>query len=81
MRLDAAAVVVNLLLLPDQPELHRQCVRNVARARADCTRWGMPLMVEPIAMKLPAGEGGYLVDGDARRSCRWDARRSRWERT
>jgi DhnA family fructose-bisphosphate aldolase class Ia len=24
----------------------------------------MPLMVEPIAMKLPAGEGGYLVDGD-----------------
>ena len=67
VRLDAAAVVVNLLLLPDQPELHRQCVRNVARARADCTRWGMPLMVEPIAMKLPAGEGGYLVDGDAQK--------------
>jgi DhnA family fructose-bisphosphate aldolase class Ia len=65
LRLDAAAVVVNLLLLPDQPELHRQCVRNVARARAACGRWGMPLMVEPIAMRLPAGEGGYLVDGDA----------------
>jgi DhnA family fructose-bisphosphate aldolase class Ia len=67
LRLDAAAVVVNLLLLPDQPELHRQCVRNVARARAACARWGMPLMVEPIAMRLPAGEGGYLVDGDAQK--------------
>jgi DhnA family fructose-bisphosphate aldolase class Ia len=67
LRLDAAAVVVNLLLLPDQPELHRQCVRNVAWARAACARWGMPLMVEPIAMRLPAGEGGYLVDGDAQK--------------
>jgi len=65
LRLDAAAVVVNLLLLPDQPELHRQCVRNVARARAACARWGMPLMVEPIAMKPPAATGGYQVDGDA----------------
>lgn len=65
LRLDAAAVVVNLFLLPDQPELHRQCVRNVARVRPACTRFGMPLMVEPIAMKVPAaGGGGYLVDGD-----------------
>jgi len=67
VRLDAAAVVVNLLLLSEQPELHRQCIRNVARARAHCTRWGMPLMLEPIAMKLPAGESGYLVDGDAQK--------------
>jgi class I fructose-bisphosphate aldolase len=65
VRLDAAAVVVNLLLLPDQPELHRQCVQNVARVRAACTRWGMPLMVEPIAMRLPSqGSGGYAVVGD-----------------
>lgn len=64
LRLDAAAVVVNLLLLPDQPDLHRQCVRNLARARAASARWGMPLMAEPIAMRLPAGRGGYLVDGD-----------------
>ncbi len=69
LRLDAAAIVVNLLLLPDQPELHRRCVRNVARVRAACARWGMPLMVEPIAMKLPsAGSGGYLVDGDPGRT-------------
>ncbi|RYG41433.1 aldolase, partial [bacterium] len=30
LRLDAACVVVNLLLLPDQPELHEACVRNAA---------------------------------------------------
>jgi DhnA family fructose-bisphosphate aldolase class Ia len=65
LRLDAAAIVANLLLLPDQPGLHRECVANVARAHAACARWGMPLMVEPIAMKAPAaGSGGYLVDGD-----------------
>jgi len=66
VRLDAAAVVVNLLLLPDQPELHRQCVENVVRLRPACERAGMPLMVEPIAMALPSsGAGGYRVDGDA----------------
>src|SRR5262245_15389834 len=65
LRLDAAAIVVNLLLLPDQPELHRQCVRNLVRVQPACARYGMPLMVEPIAMKPPsAGSGGYLVDGD-----------------
>ena len=36
VRLDAACVVVNLLLLPDQPELHRACVRNVSALRAAC---------------------------------------------
>jgi class I fructose-bisphosphate aldolase len=64
VRFDAAAVVVNLFLLPDQPALHRQCVRNIARIRPACVRFGMPLMIEPIAMKLPAAAGGYLVDGD-----------------
>src|ERR1041385_4073024 len=29
LRLDAACVVVNLLLLPNQPELYRQCVDNI----------------------------------------------------
>ena len=63
VRLDAACVVVNLLLLPDRPELHRMCVRNVGALRAACDRVGMPLMVEPLAMK--PGGGGYGVDGDA----------------
>ncbi len=59
VRLDAACVVVNLLLLPDQPELHRACVRNVSALRAACEDAGMPLMVEPLVMK-----NGYGVDGD-----------------
>jgi class I fructose-bisphosphate aldolase len=60
VRFDAACVVVNLLLLPDQPDLHRQCLRNVSALRAACDQVGMPLMVEPLAMK-----SGYAVDGDA----------------
>ena len=60
--LDAACVVVNLFLLPGQPELHEQCLRNVSTLRAVCEPVGMPLMVEPLAMR--PGEGGYGVDGD-----------------
>ena len=61
--LDAACVVVNLLLLPGQPELFHACVRNVSTLRAACDAVAMPLMVEPLAMK--PGESGYGVDGDA----------------
>ena len=63
VRLDAACVVVNLLSLPGEPELHRQCVRNVSTLRAACDPLGMPLMVEPLAMKK--GDAGYGVNGDA----------------
>ena len=31
LALDAACVVVNLLMLPDQPEVYRACLRNVSR--------------------------------------------------
>jgi class I fructose-bisphosphate aldolase len=61
--LDAACVVVNVLLLPGQPELYHACIRNVSTLRAACDRVAMPLMVEPLAMK--PGESGYGVDGDA----------------
>jgi DhnA family fructose-bisphosphate aldolase class Ia len=64
LRLDAACVVANLFLLPDAPEVHEQCVDNVGRLRHECARYGMPLMVEPIAMKVGAS-GGLAVDGDA----------------
>jgi len=63
VRLDAACVVVFLLLVPGETELHRQCVENICRVKPECERFGMPLMVEPIAMK-PDGKGGYAVDGD-----------------
>jgi DhnA family fructose-bisphosphate aldolase class Ia len=63
LRLDAACVVVNLLGIPGEPELHERCVENVARLAAGCQRWGMPLMVEPLAMRTEE-RGGYAVDGD-----------------
>jgi fructose-bisphosphate aldolase, class I len=63
--LDAACVVANVLFLPGQPELVQACVRNVSRLRASCDPAGMPLMVEPLAMR--AGETGYGVDGDVDR--------------
>ena len=64
VRLDAACVVVNLLLLPDQPELHAQCVENICRLKPQCDRYGMPLMVEPLVMQQNAMSGGYMVDGN-----------------
>lgn len=61
--LDAACVVVNLLLLPNQPELYHQCVANVAALKPECERFGMPLMVEPLVFRPNAEAGGYMVDG------------------
>ena len=60
--LDAACVVVNVFLLPNEPELHEQCLRNVAALVAACDPVAMPLMVEPLVMK--PGESGHRVDGD-----------------
>jgi fructose-bisphosphate aldolase, class I len=64
LRLDASCVVTNLLNLPNQPELYRQCVRNISTLKPLCERYGMPLMVEPLVMKDNAKAGGYMVDGD-----------------
>ncbi len=64
LRLDAACVVVNLLMLPEQPELHRACVRNVLRLKPLCERVEMPLMVEPLVMQDNRVRGGYMVDGN-----------------
>jgi DhnA family fructose-bisphosphate aldolase class Ia len=65
LRLDAACVVVNLLWIDGQRELHRQCVRNVAALKPRSETAGMPLMVEPLAMR--PGSAGYGVDGDPQR--------------
>jgi len=62
--LDAACVVVNLLLLPEQPELHAQCVENICRLKPQCYRYNMPLMIEPLVMQHNTKAGGYMVDGD-----------------
>ena len=65
VRLDAACVVVNLLMLPDQPELHEACIKNINILKGACEKFGMPLMVEPLVMQdnEKAG-GGYMVDGN-----------------
>ncbi|MBB3977570.1 DhnA family fructose-bisphosphate aldolase class Ia [Rhizobium azooxidifex] len=65
LQMDAACVVVNLFMLPDEPDLFRECVQNIARVRADCEKYGMPLMIEPLVMQPVTERGGYMVDGDA----------------
>ncbi|GAB3461484.1 aldolase [Kineococcus endophyticus] len=63
VRLDAVAVCVNLMQLPGRPEIREACIRSIVDLRAEATRYGMPLMVEPLVMADNAG-GGYMVDGD-----------------
>jgi fructose-bisphosphate aldolase, class I len=64
LRLDAACVVVNLFQIPEQAELYHQCIANVAALKSMCVRYCMPLMVEPLVMRLGNQAGGYMVDGD-----------------
>jgi DhnA family fructose-bisphosphate aldolase class Ia len=65
VRLDAACVCVNIFEIPGMDALRAQCIENVTALRSACDRAGMPLMVEPLAMK-PGGQG-YEVDGDVDR--------------
>jgi fructose-bisphosphate aldolase, class I len=62
---DAVCVVVNLMILPGAPDLHRQSVQNVLSVKRQCRAVGMPLMVEALVMASNE-HGGYMVDGDLR---------------
>jgi DhnA family fructose-bisphosphate aldolase class Ia len=62
--LDAACLCVNLLLMPDQPEVHAACVANINRLKPAADAAGMPLMIEPLVMNNNAEAGGYMVHGD-----------------
>lgn len=62
--LDAACVVVNLLMLPGQPDVYRSCIANINSLKRKCDVYGMPLMIEPLVMQANTGNGGYMVDGD-----------------
>jgi DhnA family fructose-bisphosphate aldolase class Ia len=65
VKLDAACVVVNLLMLPNQPELHEACIKNISTLKRASEKVGMPLMVEPLVMQDNAkAGGGYMVDGN-----------------
>ena len=65
--LDAASIVLNLFWAPDQHDLHRQCVENIARIKPQCERWGMPMMVEPMLL-IPDEKGGYKVNPDIQKT-------------
>jgi class I fructose-bisphosphate aldolase len=64
LRLDAACLCVNLLLLPNQPEVHAQCIDNIVALKLEAERYAVPLMIEPLVMQDNAKAGGYMVDGD-----------------
>jgi len=65
VRLDAAAVCVNLMHLPGHPEVREANIRSIMALRAEATRFGMPLMIEPLVMQDNAkAGGGYMVDGN-----------------
>ncbi|MGB5848146.1 MAG: hypothetical protein WBH40_06645 [Ignavibacteriaceae bacterium] len=65
--LDASCIVVNLLQLPGESELHKQCVDNICKLKPVCDHFGMPLMVEPLVMQNNEIAGGYMVDGDIKK--------------
>jgi fructose-bisphosphate aldolase, class I len=65
VRLDAAAVCVNLMQLPGHPEIREANIRSIMALREQATRYAMPLMIEPLVMRDNAqAGGGYMVDGD-----------------
>ena len=64
VQLDAACICVNLFSIPEHPELHHQCVRNICALKVAAESLGMPLMIEPLAMR--AKDGSYAVNGDTR---------------
>lgn len=65
IRLDAVAVCANLMQIPGRPEIREANIESVMALREQATRYGMPLMIEPLVMQdnEKAG-GGYMVDGD-----------------
>jgi class I fructose-bisphosphate aldolase len=65
VQLDAVAVCANLMHLPGRPDIREANIRTIMALRQEATRYGMPLMVEPLVMQDNATAGGYMVDGDA----------------
>jgi DhnA family fructose-bisphosphate aldolase class Ia len=64
VRLDAVAVCVNLLHLPGHPEIREASILSIMALRKEATRYGIPLMIEPLVMQdNEAAGGGYMVDG------------------
>ena len=66
--LDAAALVVNLILAPDQPEMYHQCVANISNVKPQCEQFGLPMMVEALLMVADTKNGGYCHNPDTKKA-------------
>ncbi len=64
LRLDAAALLLNMFYIPDQPAVYHQCIRNIRLMKAQCERYGMPLVAEPLVLEPDPSTGGYQVVSD-----------------
>lgn len=65
VRLDAVAVCVNLMQVPDRPAIREANIQSIMALREQASKLGMPLMIEPLVMQDNAkAGGGYMVDGD-----------------
>ncbi len=64
LALDAASVIANLFWAPDQPDLHHQCLSNICKLKAECERFGVPLVVETLLMIHDSQGRGYRPDLD-----------------
>lgn len=61
LRLDAVAIVVNLLDVPNEPTLLQQCIQNLVSVKTQCDQFGMPLMVETLC--FTEVEGKFVTCG------------------
>lgn len=64
LRLDAACVAVSLIRLPGEPDLTRQCIRNILALQPQCQRYGLPLSIEATAFRSPERGGLLIPDRD-----------------
>jgi DhnA family fructose-bisphosphate aldolase class Ia len=67
VRLDAACLCVNLIQLPNSPEIREANIKSIMALRAEATKYNMPLMIEPLVMQDNSKAGGYMVDGDTKK--------------
>lgn len=65
LRLDAAAVVLNLFLVMGSPAVHEQCLRNLTRVKQQAWRYDLPVMVEPLVLVPDETVGAYQLSGRA----------------
>ena len=64
VRLDAVALLINLLDADDDPSVRQACLRNIFAAKAECEHFGLPLMVEPIPFERRDGRYHDVADAD-----------------